>query len=778
MKEEPIRVLVLEDQAQMRDALAEALTDEGYDVTVASRGEQAVAEAEHAPFDLLITDIRMDGMDGLEALQRVRQQQPGIHSLVVTGYSTEEDSIRAIRLGAGDYLKKPFKLTEFLSRVSRLVAERKEQLDKLRLDRSLREATLCLAWALSVARSEQAMLAGRIAGWLSDELGLPDQVPVVAAMVAAQSDPALVPLRQRPPFAALLSGFESWQEVSLERRVVFTAAIAAEQWQNLEDESAPSLGELLAGPQHDPFLVELLHSYPEPEQDLVEARLSRRPARERALLSLGRTLEQTGDAAGARRAYELVASQARGREAVAARLGLARLSPADSGLLQQAIEMARSQGPAGTAQTLLEAGLLAWHQGLEQAGPWLDEAEGLLGSLGSEASRVQATLALFALGSRPVEEAEAALNTLTRPSHLSELTSAAPWLFALLLESVERLPKQVLESVLLRLVQVAPTALEAALARPLSTPAQKAAVSLIAASGNPALESALQRLLSGEDRGLQSQAAQALQKLSGPEAPPSLIIRSLGPFEVLLGSERVPESSYKTAKVKHLLAFLALRGGKPVSDDVVLEAFWPGPVAKGKRSLNTALHRLRKCLRPAQWEGDLDYVARSAGQLQLNPEISVWHDLQELEQAAAEASRAESAGDSSLALSAHLRVAELYRGPYLEGCYMDWALAYRTRLEQTMVTSVSYLTDHYLQTDEAGRALEYAQRLLEHDPCSQEAYQQTMKAYLKLTRYADAVRLFKECQRQLRRELDMEPSVEMHRLHQMALMSQSSDLIG
>lgn len=791
MKEEKIRILVLEDQAEMRNALAEALEDEGYEVTVASRGAEAVAMASASPYDLLVTDIRMDGMDGLEALRRVRQEQPEIHSMVVTGYSTEEDSIRAIRLGAGDYLKKPFKLSDFLERVSRLVAERRAQIERLESEQGLRETTLCLGWGLAEGLDADACRAGRLAAWLSREVGLADQEPMAAAVAASlaasgKAPPALARLGQlSKPMERLLRQYDNWKKAPLGARVVSLAVAAASRWEQLEDDPSVSRAELLEAEQpgrHDPFLLQLVNRFPDSGGDFLAERLDRAPPRERGLLSLALTLEESGDLAGAERAYQLITGPER-REAVNAWLGLARLARRQEQLetahqaVETAVQLARRHGPGASGEALLEAGLMGLAWGLPSAAPMLEEAENLLARVGSQTGRARAQLARFSLDQVEPEVAYEALKTLGNPGNFAEFVGAAHWLFPILLEARARQPHALFDGALGRLVREVPRVLEGALARGLSEPAREVALNLVASTGLMSLKPAVTRLLADPSPALRERAAELLNRLADHDGPPCLMLYSMGTFEVMLGSERVKESGWKTAKVKYLLAYLASRGGRAVADDRLIELFWPGPAAKGKRNLNTAVSRLRKCLHPADWDGELDYVLRSTGQLMMNPQLARWHDLEELEKAASRAAQLEAAGQPTEAIAQHARVAELYRGPYLEECYMDWASAYRTRLEQTAMLSFQKLADHYLES-QPQQALEYAQRQLEVDPCSQEAYANTIQANIKLGAYQEAVRAFKTCEKMLDRELGMEPSVELFRLYQMALVSQSGGLIG
>ena len=124
MAADPPRLLLLRDDEAFRYALVKALRSRGYEVHPAARGLEAVELASQYAFDMIITDVRMEGMDGLEALSKVKEAQPDVQSMVVTGYSSEDDSIRAIRLGVNEYLKKPFRVQTFVEAV-RAALERK-----------------------------------------------------------------------------------------------------------------------------------------------------------------------------------------------------------------------------------------------------------------------------------------------------------------------------------------------------------------------------------------------------------------------------------------------------------------------------------------------------------------------------------------------------------------------------------------------------------------------------------------------------------------------------
>lgn len=120
------KVLLLEDDANLRMSLAEVLEDEDYTVYQAAHSEQALACAKHTVLDLVISDVRMAGLDGLDTLQMLVTQQPDLRSIIMTGYADEHAPVRAVRAQASDYLHKPFSRESFLTAVRRVLDVEKE----------------------------------------------------------------------------------------------------------------------------------------------------------------------------------------------------------------------------------------------------------------------------------------------------------------------------------------------------------------------------------------------------------------------------------------------------------------------------------------------------------------------------------------------------------------------------------------------------------------------------------------------------------------------------
>lgn len=122
------KVLVIEDDPNMNEVLVETLEDEGFQVTGVFSGEEAVAQNPEVPFDLVVSDVRLAGMDGLEALAQLKARNPKLRSIVITGYASIDSPARAMQLKVDDYLMKPFGIDEFALAVHRVATAKKKKL--------------------------------------------------------------------------------------------------------------------------------------------------------------------------------------------------------------------------------------------------------------------------------------------------------------------------------------------------------------------------------------------------------------------------------------------------------------------------------------------------------------------------------------------------------------------------------------------------------------------------------------------------------------------------
>ncbi len=119
------RVLIVDDQKNMRRTTAIVLRQAGYETAEAEDGQAALGKLASEPFDVVLTDLRMDPIDGLEVLRQAVEIAPSTQVIVMTAYGTIESAVEAIRRGAYDYLAKPFKEHELLMRVEKALEKRR-----------------------------------------------------------------------------------------------------------------------------------------------------------------------------------------------------------------------------------------------------------------------------------------------------------------------------------------------------------------------------------------------------------------------------------------------------------------------------------------------------------------------------------------------------------------------------------------------------------------------------------------------------------------------------
>lgn len=123
----PARILVVDDEASIREVLTEYLSGFGYEVVAAADGEEALRKFVAGRFDCIVTDLSMPRIDGLELIQRVRQQDKGVQILVITGYPAIDSAVHAMKHGAYDYISKPFHMEDLYLKIERAIHAHKTE---------------------------------------------------------------------------------------------------------------------------------------------------------------------------------------------------------------------------------------------------------------------------------------------------------------------------------------------------------------------------------------------------------------------------------------------------------------------------------------------------------------------------------------------------------------------------------------------------------------------------------------------------------------------------
>jgi two-component system nitrogen regulation response regulator NtrX len=135
------RILVVDDERSIRDILTQVLGYEGYEVATASSGGEALAVHRGRPADLILLDVKMQGIDGLDTLAQLRQQDPDVRVVMISGHATIANAVQAVKQGAFDFLEKPLDSDRLLVTVQRALEHRRLVGENIRLREGLARAT-------------------------------------------------------------------------------------------------------------------------------------------------------------------------------------------------------------------------------------------------------------------------------------------------------------------------------------------------------------------------------------------------------------------------------------------------------------------------------------------------------------------------------------------------------------------------------------------------------------------------------------------------------------
>jgi DNA-binding NtrC family response regulator len=194
-------ILIVEDEISIRDSLRNWLIDSGYEVEVASEGEEALRRISEKDFEVVILDLRLPGKDGLQVLREARMKKPRLNGIIITAYPTVGTAVQAMKLGAVDFLTKPINLAN----LEKLVREKVEPVklptkpilvvdDEPSMRESLRDWFLEAGYGVETAHDgEEAlrMIAQKDYGLLILDLKLPGINGIEVLKEARKSHPDL-----------------------------------------------------------------------------------------------------------------------------------------------------------------------------------------------------------------------------------------------------------------------------------------------------------------------------------------------------------------------------------------------------------------------------------------------------------------------------------------------------------------------------------------------------------------------------------------------------------
>lgn len=771
-------ILLLEDDRELRETLAELLEEQEFSVLAYGRGEDAVQGAEYEQVDLLITDIRMDGMDGLEAILSLRQIHPTLETLVISGYASESETLRALQLRVGAYLKKPFAANTFLQTVNELLA-RQSELEQLHQERvAYRSAftwsmNLVQAFCLELDYFEDQGSLLRVLDFLEHWSRAAGMTPLQAEqlrwkmLVRSLASHgrhcqvfAVHPEYAGPVVEFLYQPVETLSD-SIAAEILETGFLLWQQTKLTKDWQWSTVAAKLN------ISPELETSFRRTQEEVVGAatRTNYQPSfrnGRRSRLVLAMALESAGQFDLATLTFQQVMEQAdEAVEVGQACLGLLRMGllKGDSKLSEASLTTLQEQLPrlgfGQTADFSYRVAASCVHLRPDLALQWVE--------LAMQANKLARDLTLQSAvvllhhrlqGGYPPDTLQSCAHHLL--SHQTQQIFQQPgWLLEEVLKATSSDHKRLHALI----CECAPTIASLMSKNRLRPEAQAKLIACSQDMNQRPLPSIVLEALEqhSEVDTIRSSAARLISRLSPGTVTISLRLVSLGLLQVWVGSRRQANHEWRTEKVRFLLAYLAIAGNKGVSEDRLIEDFWPDLGDRGKRNLYVAVSELRKSLRLAGNFGDQEFVVRDRGTLKLSPDLSLWHDVAELQQQLGLL-----AVDSlDHRYQAAKNAVSLCGGGYLEDCYQEWAIVRRAELHELMATGLIQAGKVLLEAKDYHQALSCSSKLTLLDAGLLGGHELRMRAWLGLGQPDEVVRHYERAEKTLHREFGIEPSLAM-----------------
>ena len=120
------KILVIDDEDIVRTSCIRTLAPEGFEVRLAKNGAEGLKMANEESFDIVLTDLKMPDMDGIEVLRIIKEKWPETEVIIVTGYQTVDTAVKAIKLGAYDYIEKPFTPDALIAAITEALAKKQK----------------------------------------------------------------------------------------------------------------------------------------------------------------------------------------------------------------------------------------------------------------------------------------------------------------------------------------------------------------------------------------------------------------------------------------------------------------------------------------------------------------------------------------------------------------------------------------------------------------------------------------------------------------------------
>ena len=154
------KILVLDDEQIVLDSVTRVLEEENYEIRTCRKGAEAVEALKGGGFDILITDLKMPGMDGLQAMEALADVDPDLSMIMLTAYSTVDSAVKAMKLGAVDYIKKPFTPEQLTELVEKVMENRKKRFERRYREDTFEELKTAISTTLNLKEVLELIVQG------------------------------------------------------------------------------------------------------------------------------------------------------------------------------------------------------------------------------------------------------------------------------------------------------------------------------------------------------------------------------------------------------------------------------------------------------------------------------------------------------------------------------------------------------------------------------------------------------------------------------------------
>ena len=237
----------------------------------------------------------------------------------------------------------------------------------------------------------------------------------------------------------------------------------------------------------------------------------------------------------------------------------------------------------------------------------------------------------------------------------------------------------------------------------------------------------------------------------------SLTVHLLGRFRVTLND--TPVDSWPSARGRALFKYLLTHRDPWPPREVIIDVFWPEAALDAARNnLHVAVHGLRSAFRTAV---DIPVVVFERGSYRLHPDLQLWVDVDEFDRHMRGGHQLEAAGELAATTAEYELAVSLYQGDFLsEDRYEEWAVLTRERLRLAYLDTVDRLSHLYFSQGRYAPCVALCQRILERDPCREDAHRRLMRCYSRQGQQHLALRQYRSCAEALQAELSIGPTVE------------------